>query len=161
MVSNGGIGVSEKTNEAAGGDGDSFQQRTCTGGRLESDEKITTGSSCRIAWSHTEQGDTEDGAGRFAMVDFMESRGRARRATAADTLETRNTRVPLMPIASEIKEATFRFWRFPRMRRFLGGAAMAEQPQDTRRALNARSSATPLRRPMVTKPWPPDCSGCA
>ena len=69
MVSNGGIGVSEKTNEAACGGGESCQQRTCTGGRLDIDEKITTGSSCRIALSHTEQGDTEDGAERFAMVD--------------------------------------------------------------------------------------------
>jgi hypothetical protein len=76
MVSNGGIGVSEKTNGAAGGTADSRQQRTCTGGRFDSDEKITTGSSCRIASRHTEQTGKEDGAGPFATVGSGESRRR-------------------------------------------------------------------------------------
>jgi hypothetical protein len=68
MVSNGGIGVSEKANETTGGLGDSRQQRTCTGAKFDGDEKITTGSSCRIAARHSEQTDREDGAGPLATI---------------------------------------------------------------------------------------------
>jgi hypothetical protein len=68
MVSNGGIGVSEKANEATGGVGNGRQQRTCIGAKFDGDEKITTGSSCRIAARHSEQTDNEDGAGPVATA---------------------------------------------------------------------------------------------
>ena len=144
MVSNGGIGVSEKTNEAACGGGDSCQQRTCTGGQVGYRRENHDGIILQDRLVTHRAGRHRRRRGTLRHGGLMESRGRAKRATAADTLETRNRRVPLLPIASEIKQAPFRFWRFPRM-----------QLAGQRKVSTTRHHTAPLAQPFPSAPAPP------